>query len=278
MVDEWQANAMTNLAIACVVVPDFPLRIESVRHPELDGLPLALTDAAAQRRLIVECSPEAAAEGIRVGMTVRDAINACPRAVILSADPVHYAAVFAELLRGLLDVSPGVEAGDLGVAWVDLRGLERLYAGREVVVARLLGVRQLARRVCARQVMRGRGARQARVQLLIESQRSWERVVVLKGAVGDAERLAGLLAGRLAGLTVEGPVEEIALELSGLTTVHARQGQLFEADLRRRRQQDIDEAVGELKQRYGLSPLFSLTPVEPWSRIPERRWGLLARE
>ena len=50
VVDEWQANAMTNLAIACIVVPDFPLRIESVRHPELDRLPLVLTDAAAQRR------------------------------------------------------------------------------------------------------------------------------------------------------------------------------------------------------------------------------------
>lgn len=409
MVDEWQATAMTNLAVACIVVPDFPLRIESVRHPELDGLPLALTDAAAQRRLIIECSPEATAEGIRLGMSVRDAINACPRAVILSADPVHYAAVFAELLRGLLDVSPGVEPGEPGLAWVDLRGLERLYGGLEGIVERLLGavppalrprlglgankfvaavaarrarpggyrlvpemysraflarnpvdvlpvplemvrrlerfglytlrdvarlpvgklqaqfgpdgrrawelangidsapfrplepaeqvierlalpaptvqiealllgLRQLARRICARQAMRGRGARQARIQLLIEGQRSWERVVVLKGAVGEAERLNELLAGRLAGLTVDGPVEEIALELAGLTTMHAHQSQLFEADLRRRRQQDIDEAVRELKQRYGLSPLFSLTPVEPWSRIPERRWGLLARE
>ncbi|HQX62198.1 MAG TPA: hypothetical protein PK593_01930, partial [Thermomicrobiales bacterium] len=129
-----------------------------------------------------------------------------------------------------------------------------------------------------RHAMRGRGARQARIQLLIEGQRSWERVVVFKGAIGDAERLAGLLAGRLAGLTVEGPVEEVALELSGLTTIYARQRQLFESDLRRRRQQDIDEVVDELKQRYSLSPLFSLTPVEPWSRIPERRWGLLARE
>ena len=99
MVDKWQTNAMTNLAIACIVVPDFPLRIESVRHPELDGLPLALTDATAQRRLIVECLPEATAEGIRLGMTVRDAINACPRAVILSADPVYYASVFAEIDR-----------------------------------------------------------------------------------------------------------------------------------------------------------------------------------
>ena len=409
MVDKWQTNAMTNLAIACIVVPDFPLRIESVRHPELDGLPLALTDATAQRRLIVECLPEATAEGIRLGMTVRDAINACPRAVILSADPVYYASVFAEILDALLDVSPGIEQGEPGLAWIDLRGLERLYGGLEGVVERLLGaappalrprlglgankfvaavaarrarpggyrlvpevysraflarnpvdvlpvslemirrlerfglytlrdiarlpagklqaqfgpdgyrawelangidsapfrplepveqvverlalpaptvqidalllgVRQLARRICARHAMRSRGARQARIQLLIEGQRSWERVVVFKGAIGDAERLAGLLAGRLAGLTVEGPVEEVALELSGLTTIYARQRQLFESDLRRRRQQDIDEVVDELKQRYSLSPLFSLTPVEPWSRIPERRWGLLARE
>lgn len=59
VVDEWQANAMTNLAIACIVVPEFPLRIESVRHPELDGLPLALTVAATERRLIGKCSSDA---------------------------------------------------------------------------------------------------------------------------------------------------------------------------------------------------------------------------
>ncbi|MEX2314143.1 MAG: hypothetical protein WD628_00395, partial [Thermomicrobiales bacterium] len=62
------------VAIACVFIPHFPLRVEILRHPELDGLPLALTDlAGAGRRRIVECSPEAAERGLRVGMPLREA-------------------------------------------------------------------------------------------------------------------------------------------------------------------------------------------------------------
>lgn len=265
MVDEWQANAMTNLAIACIVVPDFPLRIESVRHPELDGLPLALTDAAAQRRLIVACSPAAAAAGIRLGMTVRDAINACPRAVILSADPVHYAAVFAELLRGLLNVSPSVEPGDLGVAWVDLRGLERLYGGLDGAVERLLGAVSPALRPRL-----GLGANK------------FVAAVAAQRARPGGYRLVPEMCSRA--FLARNPVDvlpvplEMArrLERFGLSTLR---------DIARLPAGTLPAQFGpdgrwawELANGIDSAPFRPLEPVEPWSRIPERRWGLLARE
>jgi nucleotidyltransferase/DNA polymerase involved in DNA repair len=402
------------VAVACVFIPHFPLRVEILRHPELDGLPLALTDlAGAARRRIIECSPEATERGLREGMTLRDAVNACPHTVILTSDPVHYANVFADLLRALGAVSPGVEAGEPGCAYVDLRGLERLYGGLEQVpeallrvlpsvlrpriglaankftarvaaqrarpggqhtvpatfsrtflakcpvdllpvpvemrrrlerfglytlgdIARLpagklqaqfgpdgqrvwklargednapfrpliqtervierlalpapsvqietvlLGLRQLTQRVYARPEVRNRGARQARLQLLLEEQRSWERIFALKGTVADPESLDASLRYRLANLTLDGAVEELVLELSGLTTIYARQEQLFDTGqggaLRRRQQQRVSEAVRQLKSRYGATPLYRVTPLEPWSRIPERRWGLFGYE
>lgn len=83
-------SASAGLVVACVLIPHFQLRVEILRHPELDGVPLALTDLAGPaRRAIAKCSPEAAAEGIREGMSLRDAVNACPHAAILTSDPVH---------------------------------------------------------------------------------------------------------------------------------------------------------------------------------------------
>jgi DNA polymerase-4/protein ImuB len=119
-----------------------------------------------------------------------------------------------------------------------------------------------------------------RLQLLLEEHRSWERTVTLKGTIDEPWLLNATLRYRLQGLQLEGAVEEVVLELIGLTDIHARQAQLFDDDtnLRRRQRKEIGEAVRQLKQRYGASPLYHVVGIEPWSRIPERRWGLFACE
>jgi DNA polymerase-4/protein ImuB len=38
----------------------------------------------------------------------------------------------------------------------------------------------------------------------------------------------------------------------------------------------LREAVKELKLKIGYSPLFRVVEVDPWSRIPERRYALLS--
>lgn len=406
-------SSVRELTVACVYIPHFPLRVEILRHPELDGLPLALTDlGGANRRRIMVCSPEATERGVQEGMLLREAVNACPHASILTSDPVHYANVFADLIRSLGALSPGVEAGtgEAGVMYIDLRGLERLYGGMEGIVAAVLaaippafrprvglaadkftarmaalrarpgghhavpatyakaflssapiehlpvpidmqrrlrrfglyylrdiaklpvgklqaqfgphgrrawelangldrepvraaaheervverltmpspsvqiesvmiGMEQLAQRVFSRKDVRGRGARQVRLQLLLEDQRSWERTFSLKGAIGEPEQLERILRFRLAGLILEGAVESIVLELIGLTDVYARQEQLFDDQgLKRRQRRSIGEASRQLKQRYGTTPLYRIGPLEPWSRIPERRWALFGWE
>lgn len=398
------------LTVACVVVPHFALRVELLRHPELDGLPLALTDLAGpNRRSIIACTPEAQAEGIQTGMALRDAVNAYPQAMILTSDPVHYANVFSDLLQALGSVSPGIEAGDLGVAWVDVRGLERLYGGPQQAAAALLrvvppalrpriglagnkftarvaaqharpggvrcvppafakaflanapvrvlpvpeemhrrlerfglydlrdiarlplsklqaqfgpdgrrawelaqgrdddritpiawqervierlsmpapsvqielvtfGVRRLVERVFTRPELRNRGVRTVRLQLLLEERRSWERTFALKGTVHTPHDLFTTLSYRLAGLQLEGAVEEVVLELAGLTSITARQEQLFDQGTRQRNTANMRAAAHSLRQRYGSTPLYRAMPLEPWSRIPERRWGLLGYE
>ena len=69
------------------------------------------------------------------------------------------------------------------------------------------------------------------------------------------------------------PVEEMEVTLSGLTGETGKQEGLFVAKGRRRAQ--LEEALRQLKARFGQSPVYHIVEVEPWSRIPERRLALI---
>ena len=142
----------------------------------------------------------------------------------------------------------------------------------------LEGVRRLVEQLYARPELRQRGARQARLQLLIEGNRSWERTFMLKGVIVDPASLTVALFHRLARLELEGPVEEVVLELAGLTLIYARQEELFSSGAHVRQEASVREAVRQLKSRYAVSPVCRALRIEPWSRLPERRWGLLVWE
>lgn len=99
--------------------------------------------------------------------------------------------------------------------------------------------------------------------------------MVLKEPCGPAA-LINALELRLHAMELPGPVEAVALQLNGIVHEVAHQGML--PTLRPRHAPPLTNAVEQLKQRYGLSPLFRIVEVEPWSRIPERRHALLVYE
>lgn len=117
-----------DVRVACVWLPQLPLRVEVLRRPAWDGRPLVLGGAPGERKTVRLCSPEAEQAGIRPGLPLREVLALCPDAVVLQPDPVPTAAVLEEVLAGLQRVSPAVEpAGEQ--MFLDLRGLEALYRG-----------------------------------------------------------------------------------------------------------------------------------------------------
>jgi hypothetical protein len=60
-------------------------------------------------------------------MTVSQAIGLCPTLRLIEPDPVHYDERFANLLAALTEVSPVVEMGELGLAYVGTDGLEGIF-------------------------------------------------------------------------------------------------------------------------------------------------------
>jgi len=131
----------TSSLAACVWIPLFPLRCEEARREGLVTHPTALLAPDLSRKLW-QVSPLARHTGVRPGMTVSQAIGLCPTLRLCEPDPVHYDERFARLLAALNEVSPVVEPGELGLAYVGTDGLEGIYgAPGRIVEAIACGVR-----------------------------------------------------------------------------------------------------------------------------------------
>ena len=127
------SRSSTSSLAACVWIPLFSLRCEEARHEGLAAYPTALLAPDTTRKLW-HVSSRARHAGVKPGMTVSQAIGLCPTLRLVEPDPVHYDDRFASLLSALNEVSPIVEAAELGLAYVGCDGLEGIYGGPEKVV------------------------------------------------------------------------------------------------------------------------------------------------
>lgn len=136
----------------------------------------------------------------------------------------------------------------------------------------MVGLRQMITRAFNTRRLANRQVRQVLMRADLEGQTSWERTLTLKEP-SSAYRVIEALELRLQTLEFPGPVLSITLELSGIVTETARQHLL--PAFQPRHTGPLTAAIRQLKHRYGLSPLYHVVEVEPWSRIPERRHALL---
>jgi DNA polymerase-4/protein ImuB len=84
------------------------------------------------------------------------------------------------------------------------------------------------------------------------------------------------LAHRLDGAAFPSAVTSLELRLRDLCGDSAIQPSLFSA--RARLLQGLDAALEQLQARFGRPLVMKVVGVEPWSRIPERRYALIAYE
>lgn len=115
--------------VACLAIPSLAFRCELAERPGLAGLPVALSDAGRGR--VVELTGEAHRYGVRVGMTLRDAVVLCPALTILEPRAALVARYAEELVEVMAAVSPLIEEAEPGVVFADLRGTEALYPRAE---------------------------------------------------------------------------------------------------------------------------------------------------
>ena len=115
------------MSIACVLVSNLPLKIELLRRPALRGKAALVIEQSGNQKLVIDRS--SLAHDTVVGMSLEKALALCPQATLIEADTSLYRERWSRILDSLEQRSPIVEDADLGLAYVDLRGLEELYGG-----------------------------------------------------------------------------------------------------------------------------------------------------
>ena len=121
---------------ACVLISHFRVRVEMNRNADLRDRPVVIVDRRDGRLLVVDSS--AKASGVAAGMTLEDALSRHANTTILDADEPYYQKAFDPILGALQNISDRVEKTDLGVAYVDLDGLEAMYGGEDSLLRALL--------------------------------------------------------------------------------------------------------------------------------------------
>jgi protein ImuB len=124
--------------IACLSIPGYELRAALRRRPSLMLEPVALAPPEGAEPLIGPVTAAAHQAGVRPGMRMGEALATCPKLVLVEPDPAGAEQAWDEIVRRLEDAGFAVESAQLGTAYFDTRGVERLYGGLEAALKRAL--------------------------------------------------------------------------------------------------------------------------------------------
>ncbi|MGB3732925.1 DNA polymerase IV [Microbacterium sp.] len=104
----------------------FYASVEVLYDPSLRGLPLII-GAPDGRSVVSSASYEARRYGVRSAMPVSQAVRLCPQARIVPPDFTKYRAVSAAVMEVFHSVTPLVEQLSIDEAFLDVRGVRRLW-------------------------------------------------------------------------------------------------------------------------------------------------------
>jgi nucleotidyltransferase/DNA polymerase involved in DNA repair len=207
-----------------------------------------------------------------VGITTAGELAALPRHALVA----QFGAEGIRLVALLDGASEPVRPRPREERLRELLSFPEPLTSREAVLA---AAAQVLRRVLHHPRRQGRVARQLVVRAETEQGKRWESRVTLRHARCDHDGLWMTLAPALERAPLPGPVSELSVELRGLRPSRGWQGELLptrRASAERRER--IEEGLRQLKARYGRNLVGRMVPVEPWSRIPERRYALVELE
>lgn len=196
---------------------------------------------------------------------------------IAELDPVAVQAQFGAEGRRIWDLACGIDPSPL-IPRRPFRPIAESLAFPAPVsewAAFWAGVRQLVTRVWQRKERGGATVRQLVLSARIDEE-TWEKSITLHEPVGDPERLEAMLRRRLEGTVLPGAVSAVTLKLTLLGGAYVGQETLFTGS--GQRLQRLRDALASVKARYGTTGLYRIAEVEPWSRIPERRFALISFE
>ena len=172
-----------------------------------------------------------------------------------------------ELARGI-DTTPLVprKAGELIEENVTLASVTTS------IETLLVAVESLVARVFARVGEKGMGIHALELWTRGYDAEYWERTLRFKEPAMDSKTVLARIKMVLENYPQPGPVEQTGIRVTRLGYPRGKQNSLF-AEIRGR--SHLMEDIRQLELRQGNPQVFTIREVEPWSRIPERRYALL---
>jgi DNA polymerase IV len=114
----------------------FYVSVERRRRPELAGIPVVV-GGDGNRGVVLSCSYESRAKGVRNGMPSARAKKMCPQTVFVPPDFEAYLKCSKEFRRLLRSFTPRIEPISLDEAFCDISGAHRLYGTSEEIAAKI---------------------------------------------------------------------------------------------------------------------------------------------
>lgn len=159
--------------------------------------------------------------------------------------------------RSVLGVSEHLDFPDPTVS------MATILPALESLLGRAYGRSQLSRRF----------ARQANIQSQVFQHAPWTMRVAFKDPVGNKNQALFAIKSKLDIAEIPGPLEDLRLTLSGITGEAGRQESMWKEV---KRDTDLQETISQLRSRLRIAPpVYQVRELEPWSRIPERRYALV---
>ncbi len=118
----------------------------------------------------------------------------------------------------------------------------------------------------------GRGIRSLVLWTRSWSAGQWEHSLRFKEPAMENRDVITRIRRALEDYPQPGPVEQVGLRITGLGRQSRRQKSLF-SDIRA--QEYLMDDIKQMELRLGGNQVFKVKEVEPWSRIPERRYTLM---
>lgn len=135
-----------------------------------------------------------------------------------------------------------------------------------------MGVERLLHAAYADKERDSRWVRKAVVRATLDGGGSWELPVAFREAQSNARDAWSAIKGAIMRRQPERPVEELEVELIGLSAESGKQAAMFEGKGKLWRQ--VHEAVRQLETQREKPSLGKVIALDPRSRIPERRSAL----
>jgi DNA polymerase-4 len=192
---------------------------------------------------------------------------------IAALPPGPFQSQFGPEGKRIRDLAAGIDATPLHPRMLETAHEESAALASVTVSldAILFTVETLLRRVFVSLGGRGLGIRTLTLWTRTWNSENWERTIQYKEPAMDLKSALARVKRVLEDYPQPGPVEQVGLSITALGYPRGRQKSLF-PELRAR--DHLMDDIRQLESRLGNPQVYKVKEVEPWSRIPERRYAL----